>query len=253
MTTMSRPAPTAKIYGGADPRELPAFPLWEVSHILWTARPKLARWAFGYSFSGRRQQPVIRIADPQRHLLSFNNLAELHVLSSIRTYDISLQKIRRAVEYIGRELGDPPHPLLAHELQTDGASLFVEQFGQYVNITQQGQMALRQVIEAYLERIERDPSEHAVVRLFPFSTMPLQSRIRSERAADELPKVISIDARVQFGRPVVRGTHVPTVELASRFSAGETLESIAEDMGLETEQVQHAIRYELAPRQARTA
>lgn len=246
MSRMPRRAPTA-IYGGQDPRDLPAFPLWEVSHILWTARPTLARWAFG----NYRQKPLIEIADPNRRLLSFNNLAELHVVSSIRNYSISLQHIRRAVDYIGHELGHPRHPLLAEELATDGASLFIEQFGRYIDVSHHGQLALAQVVTQYLSRIERDPAQHSVVKMFPFSQRSRTSP--APNVAFDQPRVVAIDARVQYGRPVIAGTRVPTAELALRFSAGEKIEEIAEDMDLDPQAVQHAIRYELAPRTAQSA
>jgi uncharacterized protein (DUF433 family) len=43
----------------------------------------------------------------------------------------------------------------------------------------------------------------------------------------------------------VVGTGVPTVEIADRCKAGESIDSLAMDFGLSREQVQEAIRYEL--------
>jgi uncharacterized protein (DUF433 family) len=55
---------------------------------------------------------------------------------------------------------------------------------------------------------------------------------------------VAIDPRVQFGRPCVSGTGVPTDVLHERFLAGEGIEEIASDYGLEVHQVEAAIRYE---------
>ena len=236
-----------KIYGGADPRDLPAYPLPEVAHFLWIARAKAGRWAFGYQ-AETRHLPVIRIADPARHLLSFNNLAELHVLSALRHHQVPLQRIRSAIRYLRQHVvgADHPHPLLAHELLTDGVGIFVEQLGQFVNITKHGQGVLREMFEAHLRRIERDPNK-GVVRLFPF-VRPLNGL--SSASLNEQPQSVTIDPQVSFGRPVLAGTRIPTVELANRFSAGEPISSLAADLNLAEETIEEAIRYQLATRAA---
>lgn len=236
-----------KIYGGVDPRDLPAYPLPEVAHFLWIARAKAGRWAFGYH-AETRHLPVIRVADPARQLLSFNNLAELHVLSALRHHQVPLQRIRSAVRYLRQHVvGDEhPHPLLAHELLTDGIGIFLEQLGQFVNITKHGQGVLRDMFEAHLRRIERDPNK-GVIRLFPF-VRPIHG-LDTDRLNDQ-PQAVTIDPRVSFGRPVVAGTRIPTVELANRFSAGEPIESLASDLNLAKETIEEAIRYQLATRAA---
>jgi uncharacterized protein (DUF433 family) len=211
--------PKIRIYGDADPYDLPAYPMVEVAHFLWIARSKAARWAFGYEAEDTRHQPVIRVADPQRRL-PFNNLAELHVLSALRYYNLPLQRIRKGVNYLRHNVVgmDHPHPLLARKLHTDGIDIFIEQLEQFQSITKHGQGVLRQLFEAHLRRIERDPN--------------------------------SIDPIVSFGRPVVIGTGVPTVELANRFSAGEPIESLSLDLDLPQALIEEAIRYQLATRVA---
>ena len=236
------------IYGGCDPNDLPAYPLAEVAHFLWMARPKLGRWAYGYEVD-RRYQPVIRLADPARRLLSFNNLAELHVLSALRNYSVPLQRIRRGIRYLREEVvGDHPHPLLAIELQTDGPGIFIEHLGQLVNITKEGQGVLQELFEAHLRRIERDPNKGTVVRLFPFVRPPDKLDVTGHQSMQ--PKAVTIDPIVAFGRPVLAGTRIPTVELANRFSAGEPIESLAQDLSLDPQTIEEAIRYQLATRAA---
>jgi len=245
--------PKHPIYGGADPRDLPAYPLTEVAHFLWITDAKVGRWAFGYE-ANRKHQPVIRVADPARRLLSFNNLAELHVLSALRHHRVPLQRIRAGIKYLCENVvgQDHPHPLLAQELHTDGLGIFIEYLGQFINITKHGQGVLRQVFEAHLRRIERDPNEGTVVRLFPFVRPP--ERLEAlEGLADERdrqPRAVTIDPVVSFGRPVVAGTRIPTVELANRFSAGEPMEALAADLNLDQRTIEEAIRYQLATRAA---
>jgi uncharacterized protein (DUF433 family) len=237
------------IYGGADPRDLPAYPLVEVAHFLWIGDATVARWALGYE-RDRRHQPVIRVADPAGRLLSFNNLAEIHVLSALRHHRVSLQRIRAGVRYLREEVvGDHPHPLLALDLHTDGLGIFVEYLGQFVNITRHGQGVLRQLFEAHLRRIERDPNQ-GVVKLFPFVRPPDRLEALEHDEQERQPRAVTIDPIVSFGRPVVAGTRIPTVELANRFSAGEPIESLAADLNLEQRTIEEAIRYQLATRAA---
>ena len=246
---MVSPMARGGVYGGIDPRDLPAYPVAEVAHFLWIARRNVGRWAFGYE-AGLRHQPVIRVADPGRRLLSFNNLAELHVLGALRHHRVPLQRIRASVRYLRDHVvgHEHPHPLLAEELQTDGLDIFIEHLGGLVNIAQLGQGALRQVLEAHLRRIERDPNKGTVVRLFPFVRQPDSMSAEGDALAQPQPRAVTIDPVVSFGRPVVAGTRIPTVELANRFSAGEPIDSLARDLNLANETIEDAIRYQLATR-----
>ena len=50
---------------------------------------------------------------------------------------------------------------------TDGLSVFVDHYGDLVNASQEGQLAMRQLVEAHLQRIERDVT--GILRLFPLT------------------------------------------------------------------------------------
>jgi uncharacterized protein (DUF433 family) len=116
---------------------------------------------------------------------------------------------------------------------TDGTDLFVDHLGSLVNLSQEGQLAIRETLGAHLRRIERDASGLAV-RLYPFT------RAGSLSA----PRHVVIDPRQAFGRPVIAGSRVPTAEVFERFKAGDSLETLVSEYGRSTEQIQEAIRYE---------
>ncbi len=96
------------------------------------------------------------------------------------------------------------------------------------------QLAMKELIEAHLRRIERDTSG-LPVRLYPFTR---------ERKADE-PKVIVIDPSISFGRPVLVGTGIATTIIAQRYKAGESVGELAEDYGRSRSEIEEAIRCEL--------
>ena len=54
---------------------------------------------------------------------------------------------------------------------------------------------------------------------------------------------ISIDPRVQHGKPVIRGTRVPVVVILGNLAGGMTREEIAREYGVTVEDVVAAVDY----------
>ncbi len=54
-----------------------------------------------------------------------------------------------------------------------------------------------------------------------------------------------IDPRVQYGRPVLAGSGIPTAVIAERYKAGESIDALAADYGRDTGDIEEAIRCEL--------
>lgn len=230
------------IYGNRDPVELPAYSIAEAAGLLGLSPSTVRAWALGQpsELEGRARpfRPVIEIADERGRLLSFENLVELHVLAAIRRqYGVSLQNVRRAVAFMRKRLRSD-HPLASRRMLTDGKDILVHHGEELLNVSRAGQIEM-QIVEAFLERIEFS-SEGALLRLFPFTTTSIEKD----------PRAVVIDPRVQFGRPCLSGTGVPTEVVAERFLAGETIGSIAADYGIGPRQVEEAIRYERLPRAA---
>ena len=200
-------------------------------------------WTYGYALGeDRRAKPLVRIADAKRHLLSFWNVAELHVLDSMRRFHkITPHKLRRLIGHLEDKFSTP-HPLINERMLTDGVYVFVETAGRLINVTQDGQLAMRQLLEAHLHRIEQDVDGVATI-LFPFVRRKPDPNVSSS-LADE-PKLISIDPRVRFGRPVITGTGIPTIEIASRFRAGDSFAELADEYGRPPQEIEEAIRCEL--------
>ncbi len=222
-----------------DPRHVGAYGIAEAAHYLTLPPATLRTWVRGRSYptaEGRQfSDALIQLPEPAEPLLSFTNLVEAHVLKAIRRrHGIPMQKVRPALLYLEEELG-VSHPLARQELLTDGVHLFVEHFGQLVNLSRSGQLAVRELLEAHLRRIEHD-AQGLALRLFPFS--------RGDSL--DVPRIVVVDPRISFGRPVIAGTSVRTDVIASRLKAGESVQDLAEDYRVEVDQIEEAIRYELA-------
>ncbi len=230
-------------YKHLDVREVPSYGITEAAHYLRTPRTTIRDWVTGRHYHGmagqRFSKPIIVLADPQAKLLSFMNLVEVHVLDAIRRdHNIPLDKVRKAVAYLSKQFPSK-HPLADREFETDGINLFIQKFGRLINISQAGQLAMKEILQAHLHRIERDVSG-IPVKLYPFT------RKRSSHDGKEEPKAIVIDPHVSFGRPVLAGTGIPTAVVAERFKAGESVDDLADDYGRKRLEIEEAIRCELA-------
>lgn len=225
------------VAGTVDRRDSPAYRLTEAAHYVRLPRTTLASWVRGREYdaaSGRAHfQPLIRPADPRRPYLSFNNLVEAHVLRALRTeHGVSIQAVRDALAVAEQEF-DVRRLLLHDDLRTGAGELFLRRYGELVELSPSGQIAMRRVLESHLHRVERDG--RFPIKLHPF----VQADV-----ADAQP--IVIDPTVGFGRPIVARTGISTAVIAERIDAGESVDDVAADYGMEREVVADAVTYERA-------
>src|SRR5687768_17000995 len=104
MTSRSKLAES--LYRGVDPRDTPAYFVADAAHYLRLPGATVRSWVLGRNYpteTGAKHFPaLIRIADRENQLLSFNNLVELHVLSSIRrVHRVELKAVRKSIKYFG--------------------------------------------------------------------------------------------------------------------------------------------------------
>jgi len=213
------------LYRGRDPRDVPTYGIREAASYMRLPPTTLREWVTGAA-------RVIPLAGSRPPLLSFWNLVEAYVLAALRRrHRVPLQRVRKALHFVEREL-DTERPLIEQEFLTNGLDLFVEYYGKLVNASRAGQTEIRSLLEASLERVERDPKGLAE-RLFPWTREPGE------------PREVEIDPRRAFGKLVVAGTGIPTAVIADRLRAGDTLAHLAKDYDLKLDQVGAALRWEL--------
>jgi uncharacterized protein (DUF433 family) len=220
-----------------DPRELPAYTVSEAAHYLSIPRATLRAWVFGRDYlskSGvRRFSRIIEIPNPETGLLSFFNLAEAHALRAFRNRQVELNSIRRALLYVKKKLGWS-RPLLEQRFATDGVSLFFESLGRLLDASAGGQMAIREIMEAHLHRLEW--GDGMVVRIYPFTRA---------NAEEDAPRAVVIDPRHSFGRPILGKCRIATSVIAGRYKAGDSIEHLAEEYGCSQLEIEEGIRCEL--------
>lgn len=222
-----------------DPRDQAAYSIGEAARFLKVPAATLRTWTLGRQYrtsSGRAQsQALIRPASTDLRLLSFWNLIEAHVLRALRTeHGVSLQAVRDALRYAEEELR-VDRLLLRPDLRSKAGHLFLDRYGHLINLSVSGQLAMRQVLEAHLDRIEWDRSRFPV-RLHPFTSTEIPSP----------DKPIAIDPTIAFGRPVLVQHGISTAAIVDRIDAGESPEHIARDYGMTADDVAQAVLYERA-------
>lgn len=221
------------LYGGHDPRELANYGLAEVARYLRVPVSTLRAWTLGM---GGSFKPILVLPQRKPPLLSFFNVVEVHVLNAIRQR-VPLAKIRPALGYVEKDLG-VPRPLVNQVFQTDGLDLFVEHCGELLNVSRQGQVAMREMLGEYLERIDFG-QDGLAARLYPFTREhPVGETAESD------PKAVVFDPTISFGRLVIAGTGIATSTIADRFLAGDAIDELVRDFQLDRRAVEEAIRCE---------
>jgi len=194
-------------------------------------RSTVRYWAKGGSVTKpERRMHFEQVLDgPPRAGLSFLDLTELMVVRELRErFNVSLGSIRKAQEYVRRELDMPWY---LYDLRIGGSDIFIAHIEpSLVAANRSGQMTFKGFIDDMLERVMADDAG------MPHTIYP-----RLVEAHE--PKPVQINPGVSFGYPTVTGTGIKVRTIAARFDGGEEIEEIAEDYGLHRHQVLDAINF----------
>ena len=217
----------------ADPRQIPRYSIPETARIAGIAPSTLRSWVLGRPYPTQQgaahSEPLI--PSSEAGLLSFEQLVEAHILRALRTRrGIPLQHVRAAIAYAEESLGIT-RLLVSPELKTGGERLLLDRFGKLLDLSQSGQYAIRAAFQAHLQRIEWE--SNVAVRLFPF--------LGEDGVTG---KLIAIDPRISFGRPVLLSRSIPTAIIVLRMDQGEQPEALAEDYGVTLAEITEAAVYE---------
>ncbi len=222
-----------------DIRSQPAYTLTEGARYVKVANATLRSWVVGRQYPKgpgvAHFRPLIHPSRKQPPTLSFWNLIEAHVLRSLRTdHGVSIQALREAIAYAEKAL-KIDRLLLSKELRTDAKRVLLDRYGELIDLSASGQIAMRKVFEEHLKRVEWDEWQFPT-RLYPFTSSN----------APTLDRAIAIDPNIAFGRPILVHTGITTRAIAERIDAGESIADLAADYDLTQPQIEEAVLYERA-------
>jgi len=197
----------------------------------------LRTWVYGRHYERKNGlaffTPPIQLSDPEVRKLSFWNLIEAHVLKSLRVeHSVSMEDVRLALDYAEKEMGIE-NLLRRKELRTGAGKIFIDKYGELINASQSGQIAMKRMLEDYLRSVQWGADSFAT-RFFPYPVIESTS------------SRIVIDPTVGFGRPVIQPGCISTAIIVSRVDAGEDLRAIAHDYDLDLRAIEEAVVYERA-------
>ena len=221
-----------------SPLDQPAYQLAEAARYVRLPVATLRTWTLGRQYAtaqGSSQfRPLIRPATKKPPVLSFTNLIEAHVLRALRTdHGVPVKEVRKAIRFAEESLGIE-RLLLSEELCADAGRLFLDRYGELINLSASGQLAMRQVLQVHLKRVAW--SNRIPIRLHPF--------VLGDSSGVEMP--IAIDPTISFGRPVLATRGVSTAVITARIDAGESVEDVAADYELTRDEIEQAVLYERA-------
>jgi uncharacterized protein (DUF433 family) len=216
-------------------RDRPSYTMAEAARYLSIPAPTIRAWFLGLDYPRQYFKPVIRKAAPDDIRLSFSNLVEAHVLRALRTkHGISMADVRKAIDEVQESLGIN-RLLISPKLKAGAGKMFIDLYSELIELPMSGQIVIRTAFEHHLEAVVHDP-EGVPVKLYPWMPDPLGN----------LRTTIMIDPEVSFGAPVTAHRGIRTAVLTDMVDAGVSLDDLATECGLCSEEVADAIRFERA-------
>lgn len=158
------------------------------------------------------------------------------VLAAVRRSGVSMQRIRPALMELQLELG-LEHALASKKLYTDGAELLYDyaesrpdspdaRVARELVVIRSKQRVFAEVVDAYLRRIEYGPDGYATLIRVP---------------AYERANVI-VDPGRSFGSPIFERGGARVDDVLERFWAGESLDGLASEFGVPSDQLEDVLR-----------
>lgn len=176
--------------------------------------------------------PLVHSVKPARRgqpSVPFVALVEAYVLRSLRNLSLSPTKIADAAAEIRDQFGTE-YGLASRRIATDGIDVFVH-YLETDEIARAGdhQLPFREIINDYLHYILWDDDDDFPTRL-------------TLRMYDPAVAKVVIDPRFAWGAPIVESTKVPVTAILGMWRAGESPDVVANEYGLNVEQVQALVR-----------
>lgn len=211
----------------------------EASKLSGLSSAQIRRWLLGYSFSKKSGEkvkmsslwkPDLPNIDGQQGL-SFKDLIEIRFIHAFRKYGVGWKIIRAAANYAADEIGQN-HPFSSKKFKTDGKRIFAE-FAEKVKE------------EGLLDTYTNQFAFHKIISPSLFASMEFDSHNQAARWFPAHPKkLIVIDPKRSFGKPILTEEGVPTQILAAALKVEGSIKNVAKIYEVKPASVKAAAEYE---------
>lgn len=217
-----------------DLLDRPLYGMGQVDSLLGLTPGTARRWIDGYHRGPRFYQPVVRVEPTGSEIVTWGEFVETRLLAEYRDKGVPLINMRPAIEKLREEFAEYP---LAHAKPYAAGKELVKAVQDKVRLDK----ALQLVVIRNGQLVLSEPARHFYQSVeFEDAADPFVRKVRPQVGGQH----VVIDPLRQFGEPVVRS--VRTEVIAEQFRAGDPIEMIAELYELQLDEVQDAIRYEMA-------
>jgi uncharacterized protein (DUF433 family) len=205
-----------------DPRLLGRgiYDLAEVARLVRRSADEVAGWAVA------TEDRDALLFPRQDRLLSFYDLVTAHVVAEFRGRGVPLFKLRDARHMLARhfELDWPlAHAAGLRRLASSGSDVYVL-LEEWVDAGRGGQRAFQEIVGPLLRHLDFDAESMAT------TWRPVRG--------------VLLDPAVQAGAPCLEGTRIATELVAELVEAGEDVEDVADDYGVDPALVRAAVEFE---------
>ena len=187
----------------------------------------VTRWLF----PGDRHEPVFTPRlKKDAHIVTFPDFIQLLAVRRARADQISLQKIRQAIERAQKNYNVDFPLAYKHSLVYFDNELHIELYdNEIVQLTGEhpGQGLIRQIIEPFMKRIEF--SDDGMAERFTLFTWSGRN--------------VVMDPEIQFGQPLVAKTGYPADVLVAAYLAEGSSEAAAAAYGVDEADIETAIAF----------
>jgi uncharacterized protein (DUF433 family) len=205
---------------------LPAYTIADAARYVGESPQLIASWHYRETQNG-----VVLPGKEHGTPLSYLQLIEVAVVSIFRKSGISLQRVRKARQYLAQRF-NAEYPFTEYRFKTEGFHILLDlqQFEHDEDMRilvadKGGQLAWEEIMQNRLFEFDYEDGGIAV-----------KWHLAGRRS------LVVIDPRVAFGAPNVSG--IPTWILKGRFNAGETVTDVIEDFNLEETAIKDAWEFE---------
>lgn len=157
--------------------------------------------------------------------ITFHQLVSLQIVAALRGKRLSMQKIRRAQEWLRDHTGHPA-PFATEDVWTDRNNIFAEMRGDMAAVDRGGQLAFAYVRERLIKvpRLTFDKTGVAA------TWEPIDG--------------VLVDPNIQFGAPCIKGTRIQTWVLSDLAQSGEPVDSIQKEYEVTRADIESAMKWE---------
>lgn len=212
---------------GGDWRSAPIYSVAEVAALTGVHALTVRRWLYGEPAPSGAAGPL---------LVSFLSLVEILVTKAFRRRGVRLERVRQARDFAAARW-EIAYPFASLRLRTLGGRILAE--------FEKGSPAVGSLLT--LERPAERGSEQWTLPALVVETVEAIEFAQDELAERWFPfgkaTPIVLDPRFAAGRPTIAGTGVTVNAVYARFQTGRlSIPSIADDLQLPQETVEHAVR-----------